>query len=145
MLKKTITYRDFDNNERTEDFYFNLTKSEIAEWELSKDGGMSKVIQRVVASPSAPELMSLFKDVILRAYGEKTDDGKHFIKSKELSTLFTQTGAYDVLFQEIMFDAKSALAFFKGIMPEDMVTNVTNDPEELISVAREQGIKIPEL
>ena len=91
MLKKTITYEDYDGNKRTEDFYFNLSKAEIMEMELSVSGGMTQMLNRIVAERDGEKIIKTFKEIILKAYGEKSPDGKRFIKSEELSTAFSQT------------------------------------------------------
>ena len=117
MLKKTITYTDYNENERTEDFYFNLTKAEVMELEMSTSGGLAEMITKIVAAQDAPAIIKIFKDLILKAYGEKSLDGKHFIKSEELSTAFSQTEAYSQLFMELATDAESAAAFVNGIIP----------------------------
>lgn len=117
MLKKTITYIDYNGNERTEDFYFNLTKAEIMEMHLSTNGGLDAMIKRIVDSQDAPSIIRIFKDIILKAYGEKTDDGKRFMKSKEIADAFSQTEAYSQLFMELATDADAASKFIKGIVP----------------------------
>lgn len=117
MLKKTITYTDYNGVERTEDFYFNLTKAEAMEWEMSVNGGLTAMVQRITAAQDAPTIVKLFKELILKAYGEKSLDGKRFIKSKELSEAFAQTEAYSQLFMELAFDAEAAAAFVNGITP----------------------------
>ena len=94
MLKKTINYTDYNGMERKEDFYFNLNKAEVAEMELSTEGGLAEMIQKIVSSKDTPSIVKIFKDLILKAYGEKTPDGKRFVKSKELSDAFAQTEAY---------------------------------------------------
>lgn len=120
MLKKTITYSDFNGVERTEDFYFNLTKAELMEMEMSTNGGLAEMISRIVAAQDAPSIIKIFKDLVLKAYGEKSLDGKRFIKSEELSTAFSQTEAYSILFMELATDADSASKFVNGIIPADM-------------------------
>lgn len=117
MLKKTITYNDYNGNERTEDFYFNLTKAEIMEMELSTSGGLAEMIQRIVAAQDAPAIIKIFKDLVLKAYGIKSPDGKRFIKSEELATEFAQTEAYSQLFMELATDADAASKFVNGIVP----------------------------
>lgn len=117
MLKKTITYTDYNGNERTEDFYFNLTKAEVMEMEMSTSGGLAEMITKIVAAQDAPSIIKIFKDLVLKAYGEKSLDGKHFIKSEELSIAFSQTEAYSQLFMELATDADSAAAFVNGIIP----------------------------
>lgn len=117
MITKTITYVDYNGTERTEDFYFNLTKAEAMEWEMSKAGGLAELIKKVVAAQDMPTLISLFKELILKSYGEKSLDGKRFIKSKEISEAFSQTEAYSQLFMELATDADKAAAFVNGIVP----------------------------
>src|SRR5574344_1197540 len=115
MLKKTIKYTDYDGNEREEDFYFNLNKAEVTEMELSKQGGLSEYIKRIVAAQDAPSLIELFKELICKSYGEKSLDGKRFVKSKELTEEFTQTEAYAELFVELASNAEEATKFVNGI------------------------------
>lgn len=123
MLKKTITYVDYNEVERKEDFYFNLSKAELAEMELSTTGGLSALIKKVVETTDTPALIKLFKDLILRSYGEKSADGKRFIKSQELSEGFSQTEAYSVLFMELAVNSDAAAAFVNGIVPPEAKKN----------------------
>lgn len=118
MLKKTITYTDYDGVQRTEDFYFNLSKAEIAEMELSTAGGLDKTINRIVAEQDGKRIIALFKDLVLKSYGKKSDDGRRFIKSQELRDEFSQTEAYSDLFMELATDADAAAAFVNGIVPD---------------------------
>lgn len=120
MLKKTITYTDYNGNERTEDFYFNLTKAEIMEMEMSTTGGLAEMITRIVAAQDQPAIIKIFKDLVLKAYGEKSADGKRFIKSEEIAAGFSQTEAYSILFMELATDADAAAKFVNGIVPADM-------------------------
>lgn len=117
MLKKTITYTDYNGNERTEDFYFNLNKAELVEMELSHNGGLSNIITKITAQQDSAKLIEIFKDLITRSYGEKSLDGRKFIKNKEVLEDFVQTEAYNKLFMELAFDAKAAADFCNGIMP----------------------------
>lgn len=117
MLKKTITYTDYDGNERTEDFYFNLTKAEVAEMEMSYTGGMVKMLEKIVAEQDSKRIIEIFKDLILMSYGEKSPDGKRFVKSQEIRDSFSQTEAYSDLFMELATDAEAASAFVNGILP----------------------------
>lgn len=128
MLKKNITYVDYNGNERTEDFYFNLSKAEIMEMEMSTTGGLAEMIQRIVAAQDAPAIIKIFKELVLKAYGQKSPDGKRFIKSPELASEFSQTEAYSQLFMELATDADAAAAFVNGIVPADMAKQVAALP-----------------
>ncbi len=120
MLKKTITYNDYNGVERKEDFYFNLSKAEIMEMELSIPGGFAGMIEKIIASKDIPSIIKIFKELILKAYGEKSADGKRFVKSEDLSAAFSQTEAYSNLFMELATDDNSASAFINGLVPADM-------------------------
>ncbi|NBH81257.1 hypothetical protein D3Z52_24885, partial [Clostridiaceae bacterium] len=117
MLKQTRTYTDYNGISRTEDFYFNLTRAEVTEMELSVDGGLVEMINRIVAAKDGKQIIALFKDIVLRAYGEKSPDGRRFIKTQEIQDAFTQTEAYSDLFMELATDAQKAAAFVNGIIP----------------------------
>lgn len=123
MLKKTITYTDYNGIEKTEDFYFNLSKAEIMEMELSTYGGLAEMIKRIIDAQDGPAIIKVFKELILKAYGVKSPDGKRFIKSEELFTEFSQTEAYSNLFMELSTDADAASEFIKGIMPVEIPEN----------------------
>ena len=124
MLKKTIKYEDYNGTEREEDFYFNLTKAELMEMEMSTTGGLAEMIQNIVKTQDAPAIIKIFKDLVLKAYGEKSADGKHFNKFDEngnpLSLAFSQTEAYSNLFMELATDAEAATNFVNGIVPKDI-------------------------
>lgn len=120
MLKKTITYTDFNGVNRTEDFYFNMSKAELMEMELGTTGGFAEMIERIVAAKDAPTIMKIFKDFILKAYGEKSLDGKRFVKSEEISNAFAQTEAYSQLFMELVTDADAAAKFLNGVVPTEV-------------------------
>jgi hypothetical protein len=118
MLKKTITYVDFDDNERTETFYFNLSKAELAEMELSLDGGFAQKINKIVEAKDSKELISIFKGIILKSYGEKSLDGRFFVKNQRVRDDFLSSPAYNYLFMELATNTESATAFINGIMPK---------------------------
>lgn len=120
MLKKTITYTDYNGVERTEDFYFNLSKAEIMEMELGVSGGYAEMLKSIVNANDAPTLIKIFKDLVLRAYGEKSADGKRFVKSDAISEAFSQTEAYSILFMELATNADEAAKFVNGIVPSDL-------------------------
>ena len=117
MLKKTITYTDYNGTTRKEDFYFNLTQAEVTELEVSVEGGLVEQINRIVAAQNGKVIIETFKDIILRAYGEKSPDGRRFIKNQEVRDAFAQTEAYSNLFMELATDAKAASEFVNGIVP----------------------------
>lgn len=119
MLKKTIKFTDYNGVERVEDHYFNLSKAESMEIELSTTGGLSEMIRRIVAAQDTPAIIKIFKELILKAYGEKSPDGRQFVKSPELSKAFSETEAYSVLFMELATDADAAAQFVNGIVPNE--------------------------
>ena len=120
MLKKTITYTDYKGTERKDDFYFNLSKAEVMEMEMSTSGGLAQMINKIIETQDSPAIIKIFKDLILKAYGEKSPDGKRFIKSPELSEAFAQTEAYSNLFMELATDADAAAKFVNGITPVEI-------------------------
>ena len=128
MLKKTITYTDYDGVKRTEDFWFHLNKVELTEMNFSATGGMEKMLEKIVKADDNKRIIELFKEIILKSYGEKSDDGKRFIKSPELSKAFEQTEAYVELFMELGGDAEAASAFIRGIIPADVAAEIPATP-----------------
>ena len=120
MLKKTITYTDYNGTERKEDFYFNLSKAEVMEMEMSTSGGLAQMINKIIETQDSPAIIKIFKDLILKAYGEKSPAGKRFVKSHELSEAFAQTEAYSNLFMELATDADAAAKFVNGITPVEI-------------------------
>lgn len=120
MLKKTITYTDYNGVKRTEDFYFNLTQAEITEMEMGTTGGFTEMLQKIIAAKDVPSLVKIMKDLVLRAYGEKSADGRRFIKSEEISKAFSQTEAYSQLFMELALDSEKGSEFVNGIVPASM-------------------------
>jgi len=130
MLTKKITYTDYNGETRTEDFYFNLTKAELMEMEMSTTGGLTEMVRRIANTKDIPAMMQVFKKIILKSYGVKSDDGKRFIKSEELSTSFEQTEAYSELFMELLQDEKKAAAFINGIIPAELSKQVEEAQKE---------------
>ncbi len=117
MLKKSITYTDYDGNERTENFWFNLSKAECMEMELSTSGGMQQLIEKIISEKDQAQLVKMFKEIILKAYGEKSPDGKHFFKSPEISAGFASTEAYSELFMELATNSEAASEFMNAVLP----------------------------
>lgn len=129
MLKKTITYTDFNGVERTEDFFFNLTKAELTEMELSTDGGLGTKIQSIIDAKDNKEIMRLFKTIILKAYGEKSDDGRRLLKSTAISEAFATSEPYSVIFMEITSDANVAASFINAVIPKLDTPNAIPAPK----------------
>lgn len=118
MFKETITYKDYNDTERTEDVYFNFTKSEAIKMENSIEGGLSEKIKRIVDSKNTPELMNLYETILLTAYGIKSDDGRRFIKSEEISKQFKESPLYDEIFVRLLTEEGYAEKFIEGITPK---------------------------
>jgi hypothetical protein len=120
MLKKTITYTDYNGEERTEDFYFNLTKAELTEMQLSKEGGFAEWLEKMVKAKNNAEIIKVFKQILFKSYGVKSDDGRRFIKSEALSEEFSQTEAYNQLFIELIENESTMADFINNVMPRDL-------------------------
>lgn len=131
MLKKTIKYTDYNGVERTEDFYFNLNKAEIMEMQLTTVGGLDAYLKKIISAQDMPTLMRIFKDLVLKSYGVKSDDGRRFIKNDQLREEFEQTEAYSILYMELSTDADAAAAFVNGIIPADVAKQLPKDPNEI--------------
>lgn len=123
MLKKTITYTDYLGNTRTEDFYFNLSKSELSDMQMSVEGGFNVQLQKMMDAADSKEIYNTFVDVVLKAYGELSPDGRYHLKEDEdghkLYKRFKQSPAYDVLMDEICENTATVAEFCKGILPKD--------------------------
>src|SRR4051812_23840976 len=120
MLKKTIKYTDFNNNEVSEDFYFNLSQAEIIELETSHKGGLTESLQRIIAEDDNKAIVEEFKKIILKAYGKRSPDGRRFIKNQEIRDEFESSEAYSTLFMEMLTDEDAAAKFVNGIVPQRM-------------------------
>lgn len=118
MLKKTITYTDFNGTDRTEEVYFNISKAELID--MSADDTFVRTITKIVAANDKTKIYNLFKDVLFMAYGEISDDGRRFIKSDELSLAFSQTVMYDKIMDELTSDADAAGKFINELLPKEM-------------------------
>lgn len=131
MLQKVIKYKDYNGNNREETFFFNLNQAEVTEMEMSVAGGMEAMLRRIVSAQDGKQIIKFFKEIILKAYGEKSPDGRRFMKSNELSEAFSQTEAYNQLFMELVTDAKAASAFVAGILPpKEEMSPATPTPAE---------------
>ena len=127
MLKKAITYTDYDGNERTEDFYFNLSRSEIILLETTTPGGYTAMLQRIIDSKDNIELMRIFTELIKKSYGVKSDDGKRFIKNDQVVEEFLSSAAFDELFTEFFTTENAAADFAKGILPQEAIKGLPQD------------------
>lgn len=121
MLKKTITYTDFNDVERTEDFYFNLTEAELTDMNLDENGGLADKLQRIIDSKEVKQIKDYFKWIVLKAYGEKSEDGRRFMKSPEITKAFEETQAYSDIWMELAYNEDAASEFVNGIMPKKLI------------------------
>lgn len=117
MFSITKTYQDYNDVTRTETFWFNLTQAELIEMEYGVDGGLTGMLERIMASKNDPELIHAFKDLVLKAYGEKSPDGRRFMKTPEIKRAFAETEAYSIIFMELAMDPKASAEFINGIIP----------------------------
>lgn len=120
MLAKDIKWTDYNGNERTETFYFNLNKAELTELQVSVNGGMQAYINKMIQSQNIKEIAAIVKEIILMSYGEKDLDGRSFRKSKSITENFVSTEAYSQLFMELVSDAQKAAEFINGIIPKEL-------------------------
>lgn len=118
MFKKTIEYTDFNGEKRKEDFFFNLTKAELLEMQLSTEGGLKDMLEEIVKTKDTPKLVKMFKRIIMLSYGEKTPDGKHFMKNDEIRQKFECSEAYSELFMELATNSDAAAEFVNALLPE---------------------------
>jgi len=124
VLKKTITYKDFNEEEVSEDFFFHLSKAELVEMELSHDGGLSAFLQKIVESQDGKEIVTEFKNIVMSSYGKKSSDGKRFVKNATIREEFESSEAYSTLFMELVTNTDSAVEFINGIIPRDMTEDM---------------------
>ena len=133
MLKKTVKYTDFNGIERTEDFYFNLTKAEIAEMEMSVTGGYTEWVRKILSANDVPTLATIFKDMVMRSYGVRSADGRSFMKLDEdgrpLNRKFMQTAAFSDIYMELATNTDAAVAFMNGIVPKELADEMKKHPE----------------
>ena len=141
MLKETITYIDFNDLERTEDFYFNLTRTELIRMEMSKNGSLTGLLTKITKANDMPDIFEAMETLILKAYGEKSTDGRFFNKSEEISNNFMKYPAYDKLFEKLTTDATYAYKFLMGILPKDLAEQAKKNPE-ILKLTAENGISV---
>lgn len=136
MYIKHIAYEDYDGNKREIDAYFNLSKAELLELQMSWDGGLERVLKKIVDEKDQKRMIEMFKMIILKAYGEKSLDGNRFIKTPEITEAFTQTEAYSELFMELATNADAAAEFVNGIIPKNLQDEVKKLESENGKVAQ---------
>lgn len=124
MLKRTIQYEDLDGNNIVEDFYFNLSEAEIAEMEMSQEGGLANHLKAILAEGNPRVILSTFKMIITASVGRRSDDGRRFIKNDQIREEFMQTDAYSKLFMELCTDAKAAAEFIQKVIPQNIADRV---------------------
>jgi hypothetical protein len=129
MVKKTVKNVDFDGNEGTEDFYFHLTEQELSEWELSVDGGLSTVLRKIIKSKDEKALIEIYKDLLTRSYGVKTQDGRSFVKNQEALDNFIYTQAFSDIYMELATNDKAASEFVNGVIPASVMAKAKEEEE----------------
>ena len=127
MYNKTVTYKDYKGNTRTEDFYFNLNKAELVELELSTKGGLTVMMDRIIAAQDNATLFKIFKDLVSKSYGVLSDDGRKFVKNQEVLDDFMQTEAYSIIFSELATNAESAAEFFNNVIPQNLAKELAEE------------------
>lgn len=132
MLKKSITFEDLEGNKLTEDFYFNFSKAELVELEMSEKGGLVGFLEEIVKTQDGQLIIDIFKKIILLAYGVRSEDGRRFIKSDELRNEFSQTDAYSELFMELATNAGAAATFMNGVIPAALAEEVKKEAEKVL-------------
>lgn len=116
MFKKTVTYTDYNGSERTEDFYFHLTQAELVEMQTSVNGGLDERLNRIIKAKDIPSIVSIVKEIVLKAYGEKSLDGRRFMKNQEITDNFAETEAYSIIFMELATDDAKCAEFMNAIV-----------------------------
>lgn len=141
MLKKTVTYETFDGESVTEDFYFNLTETELTDWGVSKTGGMVQFIKILLKTSDTAEMYKMIKDLVLKSYGIKSPDGKKFYKTDTIRMEFESSAAFSDIMTSIMKDEKSATDFIKGIIPKKLSTKIPDGPVDMNALLTASGNK----
>lgn len=143
MYKKTLTYVDFFGDEQTEDLYFNMSKAELIELQTSTPGGFGETLQRIAQTNDVQKVVPVMKDLILRSYGKRSDDGRRFIKNQDLRDEFVETAAYDTLFMLLATDSDEAAAFINGIVPSDLEAQMQQNMGAVKKPMDRQTKKLP--
>ena len=120
MLRKEVKYKDFDGNDRKDVLWFHLNEVEITEMDLETSGGLVKYMESIIDTNDVNQLIAIFKDLLIRSYGERSMDGKHFYKDDKIRNEFVSSAAYPVLYMEMVSDADKAVEFINGIVPSNI-------------------------
>lgn len=131
MLTKAITYTNYNGEKRTKNFYFNLTRTELAKMELTNKAGMEATIKQMVNEDDRAKIIELFEKIVLSAYGEKSSDGEEFLKSPEIVARFVAHPAYDVLFMELISSDKAMSDFINAVIPNDLAAEAEKNKKNL--------------
>jgi hypothetical protein len=144
MLKKEITYEDFNGDTVTETFYFNIGKTELMELEVERKEGMEAWLKTIADADDRKTMLAEFKRIILLAYGQKSPDGKRFIKTPELREEFSQTAAFEALFMSMITDEGVASSFIIGALPRDLGREAEKRVENENKLAAAKNVELPE-
>lgn len=124
MYIKEIKFTNFNDEEITRKYYFNLSKSDITTWNLEKNGGFLGRLERILNTQDGAEMAVFIEELLSKSYGEKSDDGLRFMKKTDsgasLYDQFKETNAYDVLYMELTTNEKAAADFINGVIPKEM-------------------------
>jgi len=142
VLKKTITYEDFNGEEVSEDFFFHLSKAELVEMEVSHEGGLSESLQRIIAAEDGKAIIAEFKEIILGSYGKRSEDGKRFVKNATIREEFESSEAYSALFMELVTNAESAVEFINGIIPQGLDVEAAKITGADLSVVKQEKPRV---
>ena len=148
MVKKTVTYTDFNGNVRTEEKYFNLTQFELAEMDLGVSGvagGLLGLLKQIVKTKDQKMIVEYVKKIVLMSYGEKSADGRQFVKSEEIRNGFAPTEAFSKIFMELANDDKKFVEFIKGILPKELLDKASElskeDLAEIEALTNPEGVE----
>ena len=130
MYKKTVKYTDYNGIEREEDFYFSLSEAELTEMQVSTPGGYNSMIDRITKTKDVSGLVSVVKDLVIKSFGVKSDDGRRFIKKPELVEEFMETPAYSNFYMSLISDEKEMAAFINNIIPSNLMAKMNNIKNE---------------
>ena len=136
MLKKTITYEDYDGNQRTEDFYFDLSEDELIEMSFSKKGGLDAFIRQIVKEQDEQEIIRMFKELVAKSFGKKTADGRNFYKNSEVLEDFISTRAYTKIFMELAFNSDAAAEFINKVIPDNVAAKIAEYKTPSIEIVK---------